>query len=469
MDRFPLNFRRPYDSLRALAWWHGSPSRALAWWHGSLSRAPARSFYAVVLLTILVLTATLSDALGAQPGETSATGSRSPQAAADTTIRIRLRESASEVRLDSRGPLHVGPLGRSERRSLLMHPPILIRLVADRFSIRDGRGRTRTLSARNAVFLDRAEPGLTLDGVAYPGSMALHLDDHATGFDVIEHVPIEEYLPGVLTRELYPNWSPTTYAAQAVAARSYALNERQRRLALGATFDLESGTKDQAYAGSDASEKAREAVVRTRGMTLTYQGAVLRAYYSSTCGDRPASARDIWPIGTGFEFNLAGPIQAVPRECPCEFSPRHRWTVERSAGDVLTRFRAFGVDRGMAIRAIASLKSIEPERLNPAGRPAAYRVIDDAGLSWRLSAEDLRLALNYDGSSGIGAPAPPDAVWSGDVQVEITGDHLVINGRGYGHGVGMCQFGAEGLARQGWSEEKILMHYYPGAEITRAR
>src|SRR5207248_1928652 len=99
------------------------------------------------------------------------------------------------------------------------------------------------------------------------------------------------------------------YEAQAVAARSYALHERERASALGLAFDVESSDKDQVYGGASASGPVREAVASTRGVVLMDGEKLLRAYFSSTCGGRAASARDTWPIGPGYEFNLAAPLQ----------------------------------------------------------------------------------------------------------------------------------------------------------------
>lgn len=386
-------------------------------------------------------------------------------AAADAVLlRVRLAADAREVTLDApRGVRVYESIRRRGGRDLVS--PVLIYSVGERVFARDGRGRTKSWPTGSVVLFEPITERLTIGGAEYPGVAVIHPKPGGV-FDLVEQVPIEEYLPGVLSRELYPGWSDAAYEAQAVAARSYAMHERQRRLALGSHFDIESDTRDQAYGGIEAHDRARRAVERTRGVTLTYLGSTLRAYYSSTCGERAGSARDTWPIGRGFEFNLAAPIQATPRECACQFSPRLRWSVERDHDELVRRLRAFGADQGMAIRAISSISSIEAERRNPAGRPATYRVTDRDGKQWRLSAEELRLALNHAGSSGLDRPDRDSAVWSGDVEIEIAEGRVRIIGRGFGHGVGLCQFGAEGYARRGWTMEQILAHFYPNAELT---
>lgn len=385
----------------------------------------------------------------------------------DQPLRVRLLRDQRSIVVDADSSLRIGELRSGRFRERTYSGPVEIRFEGMRFTVRDHRGRTTSFASAHPLRIEAVAGLLRLNDAAYPGAFQLHAAPGAVTFDVIEHVDIEEYLPGVLTRELYPNWSATAYEAQAIAARSYALHERERRIAAGSHFDVESTTQDQAYGGAGASEKAHAAVRATRGVVLMHQGAILRAYYSSTCGGRPGSARDTWPIGRGFEFNLAAPIQATPRECPCEFSPRYRWTVTREIDRAVARIRAYGASQGMAIRDVGSIKSITPIRHNAAQRPAMHQITDRAGATWRLSAESLRLALNHSGDSGLGRPDKELTVWSGDIEITVEGDTLRIDGRGFGHGVGMCQFGAEGMARQGRTAHEILMHSYPGAEIRR--
>ncbi len=292
-------------------------------------------------------------------------------------------------------------------------------------------------------------------------------DAAPNAFDVIETIPLERYLPGVLAKELYHDFHEQAYEAQAIASRSYALHERNRRRALGSHFDVEASTVDQAYAGTGAHPKAEAAVAATAGQTLAYNGRVLRAYYSSTCGDRPASAKDTWPVTRGFEFNRDAPIQAHNRICACSKSPKHRWSLTRPADETAARLRAWGVKSGKPIKNISQLRAINIHTRNTAGRPSHYQIIDSKGKKYTLTAEELRLAFNTD------APKFKDItgnnrVWSGDLRISLTGSTLYIEGRGFGHGVGLCQFGASGLAKQGLSAQDILARYYPGATISNS-
>lgn len=366
-------------------------------------------------------------------------------------------------------PIELSVEGGAWRLRRIVEPPTAARVVPM------GAGRELRIAPAPADEPGASGPAalLTLDGTALPGSLRLHARtgaDAAGRFDVVEHVPIELYLPGVVAKELYRHWLPETFRAQAIAARTYALHERQRRLSRGDHFDVEATTADQAYGGATAHERSHDAVRSTRGVVVTWRGGLLRTYYSSTTGGRAASARDVWPVTRGFEYNLAAPIQAGPRDDADAFSPLYRWTIERETRDLVRRFRAFGVDEGLDVERIRSIASIDPVARNEFGRPTRYRVTDAGGKSFELTAEEIRRACNYPGSGAlrIGRVKRSDRVPSGDFTATVAGGTVTFEGRGFGHGVGMSQYGAEGMARRGMTAEQILGHYYPGARLERA-
>src|SRR5207244_7022801 len=117
-------------------------------------------------------------------------------------------------------------------------------------------------------------------------------------------------------------------------------------------------TADQAYSGGTPLPVAVRAVAETRGVAITWQGRLLRAYYSSTCGGRTASARDIWPTGAGYEFNLDAPIQARHRETACEGSPRFRWDAVRERSELSKRIREWGRANGSPVAKLGLLVSV---------------------------------------------------------------------------------------------------------------
>jgi stage II sporulation protein D len=390
-------------------------------------------------------------------------------------MRVRLTRTAERVALDADGPIVLTPMGAPNAPSVRVSPPIELRVDAGAVVavevVTNARAVERTIALSGApiVAVDGTGGPVRVEGVPHAGALEAmaRISSGREGIDLIEAIPIEQYIAGVLTSELYAGWGEATYEAQAIAARSYALHERGRRMRQGDHFHVESTTQDQAYAGDRATPQAKRAAQATRGTVLTFRDHILRAYYSSTCGGRAGSARDTWPVGPGFGFNLDAPIQAHERSCPCDFSPRHRWTIERPRAELARRFAAWGRENGRPIRRLESVGTITPARRNVVGRPASYTVTDEKGVAFTLSAEELRLACNT-GASGVPEITPETRVLSGDLVFVFKGDTATIEGRGFGHGVGMCQFGAEGLARQGRTARDIVQHYYRGAAIERA-
>lgn len=382
-------------------------------------------------------------------------------------LRIRIARFVDSARIDGPATVRISHTDADEAISL----PAPVEITRSRTAFLVRAGDDPPLRFRGAAPV-RIQPGaesaLSLDGAPYPGEfILLPASPESLRFDIIEETGLETYLPGVLAKELYAGWSEATFEAQAIAARSYAMHERRRSRAEGRPFDLESTTRDQAYAGAGGGRKAARAVQKTAGrVLLDEKGDLLRSYYSSTCGGRAASAADTWPTTAGFEYNLAPPIQAHPRECGCEISSVHRWTVERSKRELIARFRAFGATEHLAVRTIESIKGITPQRSNSVGRPADYRVFDQEGRWWALSAEQLRRALNYP-AAGFQAVTSKTRARSGDVEVKMTAENATVLGRGFGHGVGLCQFGAEAMARKSARATDIVLHYYPGARVER--
>lgn len=337
----------------------------------------------------------------------------------------------------------------------------------------DERGRTGTagVTAAGTAARPSASPSsmVSVNGKRYPGLIRLspRTDSAASGFDVVEVVALEEYLKGVVSSEMFKNWPMDAYRAQAVCARSYALHERMRARQRGERFDVESSVKDQAYDGVALNLAAAQAVRETRGAVLVWNGELLRSYYSSTCGGRPGSARDTWPITAGNEFNLAGPIQGQSRDHACQQATYYRWTASRSRTEISRRIRAWGQENGSPVRGLNSLASVRVDSTNAAGRPARYIVLGTNSQAYTLSAEELRRAMNQP-LADLPPITPQNRVNSGDMEVLITGEQVTVTGRGWGHAVGMCQWCAKGFADRGEAWTAIVTRFYPGAKVERA-
>lgn len=426
-------------------------------------------------------------------------------------MRVRIQTGIDTVRLSSTVPLLVGQGDpRGATLPTLKDQPatepratgaITVTLKGGQWTVVDASGVRNFSSANAMVFMppDSAPESttITVNGNPYPGALRLSArsDLRETAFDVVEFVGVEEYLGGVVAKEMLAGWPAATYQAQAVAARSYALQERDRSIKLKQAFDVESSDRDQVYSGASASPIVIQAVRATRGIVLMDGPELLRAYFSSTCGGRTASAKDTWPTGSGFEFNLAGPIQTSARAWACEDSPLYRWTVERPKGELVQRLKLFGEKNQLAIRRLRDLAAIEPIAQTEGGRPSRFKIIEPGGAWYQLSAEELRLASNTSANSAALPTAAPNAptlasatsttamprasapqlpditratrVNSSDFSVEVRGDKVIYTGRGFGHGVGLCQYCARGFASRGEDWRMMIERFYPGARIVK--
>ncbi len=439
---------------------------------------------------------------GGVPGPIGVPRTVIPGIAGEPDLRVRLADAASTATLTST-VRSVWVFGGGNRPAARMFGPVGVQLTSEGWEFTDAAGlvarfdRTATVEAAaeegvvgpvmgeagrtapNASVQPAAGAGsgassaltpasIILNGKRYAGAIRFSPRSEVStrAFDVIETVELEDYLKGVVASEMFGNWPQATYQAQAVAARSYALHERDRARRAGQSFDVEASVKDQAYGGLNERADIVRAVDSTRGAVLTWGAQVLRAYFHSTCGGRPASAGDTWPVAGVSAFNQAGPIQAQKREWACNGATYYRWSTLRTRDELLRRFKAFGAERGTPLRGLTGIESIIGTGANAPGRPSRYLVMQPGGQTYTLTAEELRRACNHE----VGTLPPISAatrVHSGDLEASVNGNTVSITGRGYGHGVGLCQWCAKGFADKGEAWQPILLRFFPGAKVER--
>lgn len=386
--------------------------------------------------------------------------------AREPVLRVRIIAATAEAAFDSPDGLWIGPPGRStwQQRRRRFVAPVTIKRQADRFTISAADGSKVTWALTELMIVGTTQPFVRVNATAYPQTLVLYAGGDgsaATRFDVINHVRMESYLPGVLQRELYASWHPTTFRAQAIAARSYALYQslqrRQER------YDLASTTADQVYSGLTASDRAGAAVRATRGMILSDQGRPIPGYYSSCCG---GTSQDATVLKGGPDI---APLRGGARGRWCRASTKYRWgPFERDAATLARRIAAWGRANRHVVANLTAIKDISVGKTNAAARPLRFDLLDTDGRTWSMSAEAFRFACNF-AEGTLPKLAPSAQLHSSHVRVAVHARRVQFtDGRGFGHGVGLCQWGAQAMARQGYSAHRILTHYYPGAGITRA-
>ena len=254
---------------------------------------------------------------------------------------------------------------------------------------------------------------------------------------VVNHIDIEEYLYGVLYHEVSHRWPIEVLKAQAIVSRTYALY--QKLVSKNKYFDLTSDVYSQVYGGRRSETwRTTKAVNLTMGIVLTYDDKIFPSYYHATCAGHTSSVTTLW--------NIDVPA-LIGRPCNfCKISPHCKWKKELTLDDIRDRFQKGG-------------HNIEPVSFEILERDSSGRILEleikGKHDSIILSGNKFRLLLG------------PNVIKSANFQINARGKYVTFRGNGWGHGVGMCQWGAYGMARERWKVEEILDYYYPGSQITR--
>lgn len=272
------------------------------------------------------------------------------------------------------------------------------------------------------------------------------VDKEPSKADLVATMNIDTYIRGVLPSEMPKSWPIEALKAQAIAARTFALHRKEAREKAGAPFHVESTVMDQAFQlpifeeGEDQDmARVEQAVRETKGLVmLDRRGRPFATFFHSDCGGRTEEATEVW--------GQAGLGTAVDGSCP--FNPKAKWDTVVTEDEVARRLRG---PREMARVALVEL--VEESR-TPSGRVGRLRAKWSDGSSTETTGHEFRMAMGH------------EKVRSANFRIEKReGGGLRLVGRGFGHGVGMCQWGARKLAGEGKSYREILAHYYPRAEL----
>ena len=276
---------------------------------------------------------------------------------------------------------------------------------------------------------------IRLGGNLYKGDILIKATPEGR-LDIIEYLSLEEYLYGVLPSEMSPDWPLEALKAQAVASRTYAL----KFINPARDYDITNGVEMQVYNGTNKiNSRIIEAVNSTRGEVLKYKGKLVTAFFHACCGGHTASVKSAWGE------DVIKPLYGVPDPF-CSPSRHSRWELYLSSADLLK----FIQSQGSTALKIKSMKLNQKDR---SGRAVSFKFATDSGSQVVQTAELRKRFGTFEFRSTY-----------------ITGISSVkggyeLTGRGWGHGVGMCQEGAKYMALKGRHYKRILRHYYPGAAI----
>jgi stage II sporulation protein D len=293
----------------------------------------------------------------------------------------------------------------------------------------------RVLLGRGDAVPDPSGAGFSYEGRTYRGTF-VRLPDGS----IVNVVDLEQYLYAVVPHEMPPAWPAAALQAQAICARTYVLQRSNPRRA----YDVVPSEVDQVYGGmAGESPAGRFAVDATAGEVMRFAGNYAGIAYSSCCGGHTEASSDAW--GGAYVPYLTG----VP--CPyCTQSPNFRWTATIALDDIARRF----VEQ---MAAAGRLQSVRVTDRDASGRARAFELTGDRG-GVMVKGTAFRL--------GVGSRVVRSLLIT-DLRSDATSTAVTIDGGGLGHGVGMCQWGARGMAQTGRSARDILSFYFPGTEIGR--
>ena len=425
------------------------------------------------------------------------------QAAQEPSMRVLLSQ-ASVVRLRADGdqPFLVRGLGRGDQRMRSMEVSLRAGGLKIRGQMSDGS--SRSLSARSAIEVQSDDPrGIWLGSRRYRGRLQLLV--RGGQVQVVNHLGIETYLTSVVGSEMPHKWPLPALQAQAVAARTYALRQRGK----AGDFDVKATVSSQVYRGVESETPSTiEAVESTRSLVLVHAGRLINAVFHSSSGGATEPSGEVWRNQLPYLVSVADHDQ---------HSPVHRWNKRFDDDELRDLFREIGgvkrlqvlktsstgrvrtarvqgphgslVLTGRELRKRLGLKStmVQFELINGSvGSSTASSTAPTQTVSQSVSrAAPPLIGLWQDSASGpdtmpsrssrlaslLPPPPPPLPQLNPSAfnrpRLDVREGELVLEarGQGFGHGVGMSQWGAHGLALQGADFRQILLHYYRGAEI----
>lgn len=265
----------------------------------------------------------------------------------------------------------------------------------------------------------------------------------------VKKMDIEEYLLGVVAGEMKPGWPLNAYAAQAIIARTFTMEF----LARGGTrklhnTDISTDEKEaQAYNAANITPMIRNAVKMTKGQVLTYKNRYVKGWYSASCGGRTALAKE------GLDYKGPEPPYMRSVKCPEEKEiPEGElyWQATLTSSEINAALKKLNKPE------LGTIKSMEVAQRSKSQRATLIKFTGDKG-SAEVSGADFRINMG---------PEKLRSIWISN-QIRNEGGKIMIKGRGFGHGVGLCQWGAYTLAKQNKSPKAIVKHYYPKAELSK--
>ncbi|WP_425059731.1 hypothetical protein SCACP_03350 [Sporomusa carbonis] len=254
---------------------------------------------------------------------------------------------------------------------------------------------------------------------------------------------MEEYIAGVVAGEMKNDWPVEALAAQAIIARTFTVEAIETKGGVPergtqASTDIK---EFQAYNAKDINDNVRKAVQMTRGMIMTYQGKPIKSWFHASAGGITATAKE------GLNYKEAEPPYIQSVQSPDDLAPDDikNWTIIFPKEDVIAALAKIG-------KKVSDISSMEIAQKGPSGRATVLMVNKDT----EVSGPDFRVALDSTKLKSMLLD-----------KIEVSEENVTFAGKGYGHGVGMSQWGANRMAKDGKKPEEIVAHYFKGVQVEK--
>jgi stage II sporulation protein D len=400
-----------------------------------------------VRLTMCLLATLLAAIGGCTGGGESKTSTEVTTHLEAPLIRVRLGDSQPQVAVAVRDEYQICDLGT--QRILSAGDVLPSATFANQGGLLCLEGRS--LGTHQVAVVPRRDGTVVVGGQAYRGNLHVYAD--AGKVTLVNNLDFEDYLVSVVGAELLKGWHLEAHKAQAIVARGYALYHMKNRPE-STLFDVtDAPGRSQAYRGlASETSTSRQAVEITRGIVLTTDELgprrIFEAFYHSTCDGRTVPAHTVWSGAPRIK-----PLSGVACSW-CSKSPGYQWT------------------RRLSTQALA--RQLQPLDARLRNMSNVTRVwVDKEGLAADGSVKGVWIAADRGGNALIAVGAfracfpAEQKILSNRFTASVSGGEVVVNGRGHGHAVGMCQYGAQAMAQEGYSAERILGFYFPGSYIDK--
>lgn len=386
------------------------------------------------------------------------------------TIRVCIADRARDVAFEFEdGAVLQTP---EKRYALDPHRALRCRLEADgSIQILINEKPARRFRGVARCFYRQPGSTFTIDGRRYTDTLLIASDGQH--LYVINILPLEEYLKSVVPHEIGRNRKPDETAAvraQAIIARTYAI--AKMKLPLMRLFDVYDDTRDQVFGGiGERDELASAAVEQTAGKVLMFGDRLAECYYHSTCGGFTEASSLVWQRPQSKPYLTGGSDRGDVSDY-CRISPSYRWTEEYSRSGLEAVLRTFLPSANEAVLASDipvknwHLLDVNILKRGRSGRVTLLQIVMGNRMqqrSYYVHGDKVRYALRRPGTEQPMRSALFDISIHRDEKRWI--ERVRIDGGGNGHGVGLCQWGAIGMARAGRDESEILARYFPGTHI----